>query len=136
MAKPYIFTTHRHRYSDDFWDLEAKMRSRFNYVDLSVHDSKFDGYVPEGELAETIENRISRCNLFIAIGRRATAMSDWCTWEIRLARKYTKPIACYSPYAMDPRLAPAVATAAGSYLGCFTQVRLLERWLDDLGLER
>ena len=40
--------THRHRYAGDFWNLERKMRENFIYDDLSVHDEKFDGYVPQG----------------------------------------------------------------------------------------
>lgn len=111
------------------------MRTSFLYDDLSVHNYKFDGYVPEGDLAETIENRIYQCNMFIAIGRRATGRSEWCLWEIELARQYSKPIVCYSPYAMDPGDAPSAATDAEYYLGHFTQIQILERWLDELGLD-
>lgn len=135
MARPRIFTTHRHRYHYDFWNLERRMRASFLYDDLSVHDQKFDGYVPEGDLAETIENRIYQCNVFIAIGRRATGRSEWCNWEIELARDYTKPIICYSPYAMDPRDAPPAATEADTYVGHFTQIQILVGWLDELGLD-
>lgn len=135
MPKPRIFTTHRHRYRRDFWKLENKMRARFVYDDMSVHNHKFEGYIPEGELARTIENRIYQCNVFIAIGRRATGRSEWCNWEIDLACDYSKPILCYSPYAMDPRDAPPAATEAETYLGHFTQLQILERWLDALGLD-
>lgn len=136
MPMPRIFTTHRHRYKEDFWDLANKMKSSFQYDDLSVHNHKFDGYVPEVELAETIENRISLCNVFIAIGRRATSRGEWCTWEIEIARDYSKPIICYSPYARDPLQAPAIARLADTYLGHFTQIRVFENWLDELGLDR
>jgi hypothetical protein len=135
VPKPRIFTTHRHRYANDFWSLERRMRSAFVYDDMSVHEYKFDGYVPEGDLERTIDNRIYQCNVFIAIGRRATRNSDWCVWEIELARKYRKPIICYSPYAIDPREAPAAATEARSYIGYFTQVPVLVGWLDELGLD-
>ena len=135
MPRPRIFTTHRHRYKDDFWKLYDNMKDSFQFDDLSVHDHKFDGYVPEGTLAKTIEQRISQCNVFIAIGRKATAHGDWCTWEIELAEKYSKPIICYSPYARDPLEAPAVARQARFYKGHFTQIRALERMLKDIGLD-
>lgn len=135
MARPRIFTTHRHRYAGDFWNLERKMRENFIYDDLSVHDEKFDGYVPQGALAATIRSRILQCNLFIAIGRRATARGRWCTWEIEFARDSMKPILCYSPYAMDPSTAPAVARHAPTYLGHFTQMRVLMARMMDLDLD-
>lgn len=135
MARPRIFITHRHRYSSDFWKLTRKMREAFDYDDLSVHDHRFDGHIPPPELAKTIINRIRQCNLFIAIGRRATSHGEWCTWEIQQARDAYKSILCYSPYAIDPLDAPAVARHAPTYLGHFTQIQVLLEWLDRLGLD-
>ena len=97
--------------------------------------------MPEGDHERTIDNRIYQRNVFIAIGRRATRNSEWCVWEIKLARKYRKPIICHSPYAMDPRGAPAEATEATeatearSYVGHFTQIRVLVGYLDNLDLD-
>lgn len=135
MARPRIFTTHRHAYSGDFWRLADNMRYYFDYDDLSVHDQKFDGRVPPRYLEATIVNRIYQCNLFIAVGRRATSFGGWCTWEIERARDMWKPILCYSPYGMDPSDAPAVARNARSYLGHFTQIRRLVTLMDQLGLD-
>lgn len=134
MTQPRIFITHRHRYNDHYWSLERKLRAKFSFHDLSVHDHKFeDDDLPLQFLLSTIDSRIKQCNVFIVVGRRYVGRAEWCKWEIDRAMELGKLIATWSPHGRDPAEAPARVKKYSGHLGAFSQARKLATKLRKYG---
>lgn len=133
MIKPRIFITHRHRYNAHYWNLEQKLRTKFAFDNLSVHNHKFeDDDLPIDFLLSTISNRIKQCNVFIVVGRRYVGRAEWCKWEIDTAMALGKLIATWSPHGKSPAEAPARLKKYSGHIGSFSQARALATRLRNL----
>ncbi|AYH47568.1 hypothetical protein B6N31_07655 [Dickeya fangzhongdai] len=99
MAKPNIFISHRWDYESDY----NKLVEKFDEYGLEYSDYSVPQYDPldetkKNKIKQALKEQIRQCNYFLIFARLATGNSEWCEYEIEVAKEYNKPILSVKPY--------------------------------------
>jgi hypothetical protein len=117
-----LFLSHAWKYNYDYHRLENLLKNAplFKWRNYSVpeHDPLIDPNTLVGhyKLHSMIKRQIKPVNCFLLLGGMYAAHSDWINGEIKLARKYKKPIIAIYPYGGE-RMPVLVQEAADEIVG-------------------
>lgn len=99
MAKPNIFISHRWKYSDDYYNLTAKLKLyNLDYLNYSVPEHDPLDRARIAKIKEELGNQVKQCNYFLIFANMAIANSSWIEHEIKVAQEYNKPILAVKPF--------------------------------------
>lgn len=99
MAKPNVFISHRWEYKENYDKLIEKFdENKFDYLDYSVpqHDPLDVDKV--NAIKKALKEQVRQCNYFIIFSNMAMANSDWCKYEVEVAKEFKKPILSVKPF--------------------------------------
>lgn len=98
MPSPYIFISHRWDYYQDYDNLVSRFRQYgFSYSDFSVpHYNPLD-VNRKNQIKLALYEQIRRSNFIIIFANMAIANSEWCKYEIEVAKSFNKPILSVKP---------------------------------------
>ncbi|GAB2021555.1 hypothetical protein RyT2_06290 [Pseudolactococcus yaeyamensis] len=99
MAKN-IFISHSWKYSDDYNKLKQLLENRgnFNFSDYSVSEENPLPTTNDTQLRTQLDNRIRNASIVIISAGVYATSSKWINEEIKIAKKYGKPILAIKPY--------------------------------------
>lgn len=99
MTTPNIFISHRWAYADDYNNLTSKFRQYgFGYSDYSVPPHDPLDATKKNAIKAGLREQIRQCNYFLIFANMAMANSEWCKFEIEVAKEYRKPILSVKPH--------------------------------------
>ena len=99
MATPNILISHRWASSDDYYNLVSKFDFYgFGHLDYSVpqHDP-FD-VNRKNQIKVALQEQVRQCNYFLIFANMSIGNSQWCAYEVEVAKAYNKPILSVRPH--------------------------------------
>ncbi|NWC60060.1 TIR domain-containing protein [Pseudomonas veronii] len=99
MTIPNILISHRWAYAEDYDNLTLKFKQYgFKYFDYSVPQSDPLDVNRLNQIKAALREQIRQCNYFLIFANMATGNSNWCKYEIEVAKEYNKPILSVKPH--------------------------------------
>lgn len=93
-----LFLSHAWKYNSDYYALEKLLKSARNFYfrnySVPAHNPLIDPKTPSGKkkLTEELDQQVRPVNCVLILSGMYAAHSEWIEKEIKLARKYNKPI--------------------------------------------
>ncbi len=98
MPKPNIFISHRWAYQDDYLSLVKKFdQYDFDHLDYSVPEHDPLDADRKNKIKAALKEQVRQCNYFIIFARMGSD-SEWCRYEVDVAKEYGKPIISVRPW--------------------------------------
>lgn len=117
-----LFLSHAWKYNSDYYKLENLLKSAHNFYfrnySVPTHNPLIDPNTPVGKriLTAELNDQVKPVNCLIVISGMYAAHSEWIDAEIKLAKKYNKPIIGVIPRAQQ-RVPLIVQNAASEMVG-------------------
>jgi len=116
MPKPNIFISHRWAYQYDYDNLVKKLDEyKLDHYDYSVPKHDPLDVNRKKQIEEALKEQVRQCNYFIIFARMAMD-SDWCRFEVKCAKEYSKPILSVKPWNYQGNV-PIYITEADNQAG-------------------
>jgi hypothetical protein len=112
MPLPNVFISHRWDSRSDYYSLVEKFELYgLKHADYSVPKHDPLDVATRRRIAAALTEQVRQCNYFIIFANRAIANSDWCMYELAVAKEYKKPILGVVPYDYQGGTPPEVMLA-------------------------
>ncbi|MDU0457632.1 MAG: TIR domain-containing protein [Geobacteraceae bacterium] len=111
MPKPSIFISHRWAYQEECNNLIQKLDEYgFSHQSFSVpqHDPLDRKHIDK--IRSALKEQIRQCNYFIVFARMASD-SEWCRYELQVAKELGKPILSVRPWGYQGSIPDFITTA-------------------------
>lgn len=117
-----LFLSHAWKYNSDYYNLEKLLHnaSYFKWRNYSVpeHNPLINPstWIGRYKLTNMLDNQIRPVNCFLLLGAMYSLYSEWIESEIKIAKRYRKPIIGIYPYGQQ-RMPIAIQSLADEIVG-------------------